>query len=72
MSAQTPSEVKATILVHRHHGLSGQKIFKQLKSKGIFSSKITINLVVGTLSGANRRHQTLETAGNSVLTGEAH
>jgi methylphosphotriester-DNA--protein-cysteine methyltransferase len=46
MPAQTSSEVRAAILAHHHHGLSGQKIVDQLKNTGIFSSKSTVNRIV--------------------------
>jgi methylphosphotriester-DNA--protein-cysteine methyltransferase len=46
MPPQTSSEVRAAILAHHHHGLSGQKIVDQLKNTGVFSSKSTVNRII--------------------------
>jgi hypothetical protein len=46
MPAQTPSEERATILAHHHHGLFGLKIVDQLKITGIISSQSNLNRIV--------------------------
>jgi hypothetical protein len=46
MSAQTPSKVRAAILAHHYHGLSGQKVIDHIKNTGIFSSKSIVNRIV--------------------------